>query len=112
MPHSKSGPAVVLVGVTEAVIARADRDGRDGIVRVRRETRVRDAEPFLVRVCREVGSRAPVVIMGSAADQTALEREIVLISHRPDCFIEDAAVHDAHPEALLQRLRSLRGHPG
>jgi len=36
----------------------------------------------------------------------------VMISHRPDRLLEDASVHDAHPEALLERLRGLRSHPG
>ena len=54
----------------------------------------------------------PIVIMGSAPDRTALEREFVTVSHRPDRLFEDASVHDAHPEALLERLRGLRSHPG
>ena len=36
----------------------------------------------------------------------------MVVSHRPDRLLEDASVHDAHPEALLERLRGLRSHPG
>jgi hypothetical protein len=112
LPHGRLGGAVVLLGVTEAVIARTRPDGRDEIQRVPRRTRRADASPFHVRVLRELGERAPVLILGPALERTAFEREFVLVSHRPDRLLEDAAVHDAHPEALLERLRGLRSHPG
>jgi hypothetical protein len=112
LPHGRLGGAVVLLAATEAVVARTRPDGRDEIVRVRRRTRAADAPPFLVRVLREVGDRAPIVILGSAAERTALERLVVAISHQPDRILDEGSVHDAHPEALLMRLRGLRSHPG
>jgi hypothetical protein len=65
-----------------------------------------------VRILHEVGDRSPVVVLGAPAERTAFEREFVLVSHRPDRLLEDASIHDAHPEALLERLRVLRSHPG
>ena len=112
MPHGALGGAVVLLAATEAAIARTRPDGRDEIVRVRRRTRKAGAPPFFVRVLHELGDRAPVVILGEAAERTAFEREFVAVSHRPDRLLDDASVHDAHPEALLERLRGLRSHPG
>jgi hypothetical protein len=112
MPHGSSGAAVVLLAATEAVIARTRPDGRDEIARVRRVSRRPDAAPFFVRIIHELGDRAPVLILGAAAERTAFEREFVAVSHRPDRLLEDASVHDAHPEALLERLRGLRSHPG
>ena len=112
LPHADPGPAVVLLGVAEAVVARSVADGRDEIVRVPRATRRHDAQPFFVRVFHEIGNRTPVAILGPASERTAFEREFVLISHRPDRLLEDASVHDSHPEALLGRLRALRGHVG
>lgn len=112
LPHGELGGAVVLLAATEAVIARTRPDGRDEIVRVRRRTRKTGAPPFFVRILHEVGDRAPVVILGTAAERTAFEREFVAVSHRPDRLLDDASVHDAHPEALLERLRGLRSHPG
>jgi hypothetical protein len=103
---------VVLLAATEAVIARTRPDGRDEIRRVRRRTRRADAPPFFVRILHELGDRAPVLILGSAGERTAFEREFVAVSHRPDRLIEDASVHDAHPAALLEHLRGLRSHPG
>jgi hypothetical protein len=111
MPHGRLGGAVVLLAATEAVIARTRPDGRDEIVRVPRGGRS-GASSFFLRILHELGDRAPVVIMGAAADRTAFEREFVLVSHRPDRLLEEASVHDAHPEALLERLRGLRSHPG
>lgn len=110
LPHAPLGPAVVLLGATEAVIALR-RDGRDEIVRVPRRD-APSAVPFPVRVCDAVGERAPVEVLGSSDDRLAFERELVLLSHRPDCIVEEPNVHDAHPEALYARLRGLRGHPG
>jgi hypothetical protein len=112
MPHGRPGGAVVLLAATEAVVARTRRDGRDEIVRVRRRTRAAGAPTFFVRILHELGERAPVLILGGSADRTAFEREFVMVSHRPDRLMEDASVHDAHPEALLERLRGLRSHPG
>ncbi len=114
MPHGRLGGAVVLLAATEAVVARTRPDGRDEIARVprRRGRAGAGAAPFFLRVLHELGDRAPVVIMGTAPDRTAFEREFVMVSHRPDRLLEDASVHEAHPEALLERLRSLRSHPG
>jgi hypothetical protein len=112
LPHGRLGGAVVLLAATEAVIARTRPDGRDEIRRVRRRTRRAGAPPFHVRVLHELGDRAPVLILGPAPERTAFEREFVMVSHRPDRLLEDASVHDAHPEALLERLRGLRSHPG
>jgi hypothetical protein len=70
------------------------------------------APAFFPRILHELGDRAPVVIMGAGPERTAFERVFVMISHRPDRFLEDASVHDAHPAALLERLRGLRSHPG
>ena len=112
MPHGRLGGAVVLLAATEAVIARTRPDGRDEITRVRRRTRRTGAPPFHVRILHELGDRAPVLILGSSAERTAFEREFVAVSHRPDRLMEDADVHDAHPVALLERLRGLRSHPG
>ena len=112
MAHGPLGGAVVLLAATEAVIARTRPDGRDEIARVGRRSRAADAPPFYLRVLRELGDRAPVLILGSTGDRTAFEREFVAVWHRPDRLMEDASVHDAHPEALLERLRGLRSHPG
>ena len=112
MPHAAAGGAVVLLAATEAVVARTRADGRDEIVRVRRRAHRAGALPFFVRVLHEIGDRAPVVILGGAAERTAFEREFVAVSHRPDRLLDDASVHDAHPQALLERLRGLRSHPG
>ncbi len=112
MPHGPLGAAVVLLAATEAVIARTRPDGRDEIARVRRRSRRPEAPPFYVRILHELGDRAPVVILGSSAERTAFERAFVAVSHRPDRLLDEASVHDAHPEALLERLRSLRSHPG
>jgi hypothetical protein len=112
MAHGAAGGAVVLLAATEAVVARTRPDGRDEIIRVPRRSSRTGAAPFFVRIIHELGDRAPVVIMGSAPDRTAFEREFVMVSHRPDRLFEDAGVHDAHPAALLERLRSLRSHPG
>ena len=112
MPHGPLGGAVVLLAATEAAIARTRPDGRDEIVRVRRRARKAEAPPFFVRVLHELGDRAPVVMLGDPAERTAFEREFVAVSHRPDRLFDDASVHDAHPEALLERLRGLRSHPG
>lgn len=112
LPHGRMGGAVVLLAAGEAVIARTRDDGRDEIVRVRRRTRKAGAPPFFVRILHELGDRAPIVILGAAAERTAFEREFVAVSHRPDRILDDASVHDAHPEALLERLRGLRSHPG
>jgi len=112
MPHGSLGGAVVLLAATEAVVARTRPDGRDEIVRVRRRTRKAGAPPFFVRILHELGDRAPVVILGDAPERTAFEREFVAVSHRPDRLLEDASVHDAHPEALLERLRGLGSHSG
>jgi hypothetical protein len=112
LPHGPLGGAVVLLAATEAVIARTRADGRDEIARVARRSRRADAAPFHVRILRELDDRAPVLILGSPADRTAFERAFVSLSHRPDRLMEDASVHDAHPEALLERLRGLRSHPG
>jgi hypothetical protein len=112
MPHGSLGAAIVLLAASEAVIARTRPDGRDEIARVQRRSHRADAPPFHVRILHELGDRAPVVIMGPAADRTAFEREFVAVSHRPDRLMEDASIHDAHPEALLERLRGLRSHPG
>jgi hypothetical protein len=112
LPHGPLGGAVVLLAATEAVIARTRPDGRDEIVRVRRRTRKVGVEPFHLRVLHEIGGRAPVLILGPGAERTAFEREFVAVSHRPDRLLEEASVQDAHPEALLERLRGLRSHPG
>jgi hypothetical protein len=112
LPHGRLGGAVVLLAAQEAVIARTRPDGHDEIARVRRRARAADAPPFFVRILHEVGDRSPVVVLGAAAERTAFEREFVMVSHRPDRLLEDASVHDAHPEALLERLRALRSHPG
>lgn len=112
MPHGRLGGAVVLLAANEAVVARTRPDGRDEIARVPRRGGRAGAPSFFLRVLREVGDRAPVVIMGASPDRTAFEREFVMVSHRPDRLLEDASVHDAHPEALLERLRGLRSHPG
>jgi len=111
MPHGRLGGAVVLLAATEAVVARTRPDGRDEIARVPRRGG-RDAPSFFLRVLHELGDRAPVVILGAGPDRTAFEREFVMVSHRPDRLLEDASVHDAHPAALLERLRGLRSHPG
>ena len=112
MPHGPLGGAVVLLAATEAVIALTRPDGRDEITRVRRRVRRADTPPFHVRILHELGDRAPILILGSPVERTAFEREFVAVSHRPDRLMEDASVHDAHPEALLERLRELRSHPG
>ncbi len=112
LPHEDLGGAVLLLGVREAVLARRRRDGRDEVVRVRRTSRALGAAPYLVRIFDAIGRRSPVLILGRADERTAFEREFVRISHRPDCLLEDPEVHDAHPEALLARLRALRSHPG
>jgi hypothetical protein len=112
MAHGRLGGAVVLLAATEAAVARTRPDGRDEVVRVSRRTSRAGAPPFFLRVIHELGDRAPVLIMGSAPDRTAFEREFVTVSHRPDRLFEDASVHDAHPGALLERLRGLRSHPG
>lgn len=112
LPHGPMGGAVVLLAATEAVIARTRADGHDEIVRVRRRTRKAGAPPFFVRILHELGDRAPIVILGTTTERTAFEREFVAVSHRPDRILDDASVHDAHPEALLERLRGLRSHPG
>jgi hypothetical protein len=111
MAHGALGGAVVLLATTEAVVARTRPDGRDEIVRVSRRNRT-GTPPFFMRVMHQLGDRAPVVIMGTASDRTAFEREFVMVSHRPDRLLEDAGVADAHPAALLERLRGLRSHPG
>jgi hypothetical protein len=111
MPHGRLGGAVVLLAATEAVVARTRPDGRDEIARVPRRGG-RDGPSFFLRVLHELGDRAPVVILGAGPDRTAFEREFVMVSHRPDRLLEDASVHDAHPAALLERLRGLRSHPG
>jgi len=112
LPHGPLGGAVVMLAATEAAIARTRPDGRDEVVRVGRRTRAAGAPAFYVRVLREIGDRAPVVILGPEEERIAFERELVLVSHRPDRILEEAGVHDAHPVALLERLRSLRSHPG
>jgi hypothetical protein len=112
LPHAPSGGAVVLLAANEAVVARTNADGHDEIARVRRQTRAKGAPSFFLRVLHELGDRSPILIMGSPAERTAFEREFVLVSHRPDRLLDDASVHDAHPEALLERLRGLRSHPG
>jgi hypothetical protein len=111
MPHGRLGGAVVLLAATEAVVARTRPDGWDEIARVPRRGG-RNAATFFLRVLRELGDRAPVVILGAGPDRTAFEREFVMVSHRPDRLLEDASVHDAHPAALLERLRGLRSNPG
>jgi hypothetical protein len=112
MPHGRLGGAVVLLAATEGVVARTRPDGRDEIVRVTRRSGRAGSPPFFLRVLHELGERAPVVIMGTGPERTAFEREFVTVSHRPDRLVEEASVHDAHPEALLERLRRLRSHPG
>lgn len=112
LPHGPLGGAVVLLAATEAVVARTRTDGLDEVARVRRRSRRPDAAPFHVRILHEIGERAPVLILGTTSERTAFEREFVAVSHRPDRLVEDASVHDAHPEALLERLRGLRSHPG
>ena len=111
MPHGRLGGAVVLLAATEAVVARTRPDGRDEITRVPRRSRRAGAPSFFVRILHELGDRAPVVILGASPERTAFEREFVMVSHRPDRLVEDASVHDAHPEALLERLRGLRSPP-
>ncbi len=103
---------MVLLAATEAVVARTRPDGHDEIARVARRSGRTGAPSFFLRVLHELGDRAPVVIMGAAPERTAFEREFVRVSHRPDRLLEEASVHDAHPEALLERLRGLRSHPG
>ncbi len=112
MPHGHLGGAVVLLAATEAVVARTRADGRDEITRVPRRSGRTGSPAFFLQILRELGDRAPVVIMGAGPERTAFEREFVMISHRPDRLLEDASVHDAHPAALLERLRGLRSHPG
>ncbi len=111
-PDGALGGAVVLFGVTEAVIARTRPDGRDEIVRIRRRTRAAGAPRFFVRVIHELGERAPIVVLGQLDERTAFERELVAISHRPDRILEDPSIHDAHPAALLERLRAVRERRG
>jgi hypothetical protein len=102
----------VLLGATEAVIARTRADGRDEIVRVGRVSRKAGAAPFHLRILHELGDCAPVLILGPASERTAFERDFVAVSHRPDHLAEDAGVHDAHPAAMLERLRALRADRG
>ncbi len=112
LPHGQLGGAVVLLAATEAVIARTRPDGLDEVTRVRRQARRTGDLSFFVRVRHAVGDRAPVLILGTPVERTAFEREFVMVSHRPDRLLEDASVHDAHPQAMLERLRGLRSHPG
>ena len=111
LPHLPSGSAVVHLGGTRARVARERAPGGAEIVSVPRRSRARDPEPYLARVLRAIGDRAPVVIAGLADERAAFEREIVRIGHHPDRFVEDPNLDDAD-DALRRRLRALHSHPG
>ncbi len=111
LPHRPSGSAVVYLGETRARVAREQAPGGADIVSVPRRSRAHDPQPYLVRVLRAVGDRAPVVIAGLPEQRTAFEREIVQTGHHPDRFVEDPHLNDAD-DALRMRLRSLHSHPG
>lgn len=111
LPHRPSGSAVVHLGSARARVARERAPGGAEIVSVPRRSRARDPEPYLVRVLRAVGDRAPVVIAGLADERSAFEREIVRLGHHPDWFVEDPHLDDVD-DALRMRLRSLHSHPG
>lgn len=111
LPHRPSGSAVVHLGGSRARVAREMAPGSTEIVSVPRRSRARDPEPYLVRVLRAVGDRAPVVIAGLADERTALEREITRFGQHLDRFVEDPNLDDAD-DALRRRLRALHSHPG
>ncbi len=111
LPHRPSGGAVVFLGRTRARVARERAAGATEFVSVPRRSRARAPEPYLARVLRAVGDRAPVVIAGLADERNALEREVEGVDHHPDRFIEDPNL-DAADDALRRRLRALHSHPG
>jgi hypothetical protein len=111
LPHRPAGSAVVHLGGAGARVARELASAGPEIVWVPRRSRARDPEPYLVRVLRAVGDRAPVVIAGLADERTALEREIARVGHHRDRFVEDPTL-DAADDALRRRLRGLHSHPG
>ena len=111
LPHRPSGGAVVHLAGTGARVARERGVGGAELVSVRRRSRARSPEPYLVRILHAVGDRSPIVIAGLPDERTALERELVRIGHHPERFIEDPHL-EATDDALRRRLRALHSHPG
>jgi hypothetical protein len=96
--------AVVFIEASRAVVGRA-RGGDRVVIAIARRQEVETA--FLGRVAHEIETADRIVVMGPSDERLALEREYVLLTHRPDRLVHDeAAVEMTRPE-VLARLAEL-----
>jgi len=103
-PHSS---AVTWIDSRHAIVARTMPSGAIDVTELDLPGGEGGEASALTRVADMIGNRERVVISGSAAMRTALERQYVAIYRRPDRLV------DVEPDApmsrhdLVERLREL-----
>ena len=100
--------AVTWIDSRRALIARTTTGGRSIVREVRRASaEPADLAPYLAHIVDEIGDRERVEILGTDAMRVALEREYVVISHRPDRIVDVAGQAETDEGGLVARLTDL-----
>jgi hypothetical protein len=108
LPRPHSG-AITWIDRRHALIARTMPSGAIDVTEVYLTPSAADPSSGLTRVADAIGDRERVVITGSLAMRTALERQYVAIYQRPDRLVDVEPDGPLSRGELVERLRELAG---
>jgi hypothetical protein len=109
-PRPTSRGAVAWINHARALVARRSDAGVPVVTEVIRDPLAPDDDPtFLARVTDRIGDAERIVILGPGDMRTRLEREHVMIWHRPDRIVDVEPSGPVTREQLLERLARMIG---
>lgn len=103
-PHSS---AVTWIDRTHAIVARTMPSGAIDVTELTLPDEPSTDTAALTRVADVMGDRERIVIVGTAAMRTALERQYVAIYQRPDRLVDVEPDGPMTRRQLVDRLREL-----
>lgn len=108
-PSTQTRPsAVVWIDDGHAYVATTNAANGDFLfAEVRPHPDTGHDETYLARVVDAIGDRERVAILGPDSQRLALEREYVLIFHRPERLIDVEPSSEADRIEIAERLRML-----
>jgi hypothetical protein len=91
---------------THAIVARRWATDEIDVAEIDREA-ADDGGRFLARIAHEIGDPDHLVVMGAEPLRLELEREYVILSHRPDRLVDVEPVTEPTRDEIVARLREV-----
>ncbi len=98
--------AITWIGRDHAIVARRWATDEIDVAEIDREA-ADDGGRFLARIAHEIGDPDRLVVMGAEPLRVELEREYVILSHRPDRLVDMEPETEPTRDQIVARLREV-----